>query len=86
MSACSFELTKSIDAVFGCDGAVVNVYFNISGEQAGRTFAFSRSEAAVLGKQIAATGEWTDFPISGVPVESLRAFGDRLHQYGVSGC
>ena len=86
MNESSLELTRSIDAVFSCDGPIVRFYFSMNGEQAGQNFAYSRSDATALGKQIAATGEWEEFPINGVPVESLRNFGHRLQQYGLNGC
>lgn len=86
MSASSFEVSRSVDAIFECNGPIVQFYFNMNGQQAGRVFAFSRTEAADLGKKIASTGEWAEFPINGVPIEGVKAFGERLRVYGVSGC
>jgi hypothetical protein len=74
MNERNLELTRSIDAVFSCEGPIVRFHFLMNGEQAGRNFVYSRSVATALGKQIAATGEWEEFPIDGVPVEGLSKF------------
>jgi hypothetical protein len=69
MSETSLELARSIDAVFSCDDPIVHLYFVMNGEQVGRNFAFSRSEATTLGKQIADAGEWESFQLTMSPLK-----------------
>ena len=59
---------------------IVSVYFTVDSQREGRTFSFSRAESSDKGKEIASTGIWDDFPIDGVPIESVEAFGERLRQ------
>lgn len=80
------EMTSWMHAVFVCDGSVVEVTFVMNGEQAGERFSFTRAEAVDLGQRIMETGTWHEFPISGVPLEALANFGQRLRDYGQNGC
>jgi hypothetical protein len=62
------------------------VTFVTEGEQVGERFNFTRSEAADLGQKIIQDGSWEKFPFSGISVEALRSFGQRLRDYGLNGC
>jgi hypothetical protein len=86
MSASSFEISRSTDAVFSCEGPLVTVYFKCEGELVGRTFTFSRGEAAKFGTNIKTTGIWDEFPVSGISIDAVKAFGGRLRDYGLNGC
>ena len=73
-----FTITDSLHAVFVCDGSVVLVTFVMNGEQAGDRLSFTRAEAADLGQRIVETGTWNEFRFSGIPIEALKNFGQRL--------
>lgn len=81
-----FTVTDSLHAAFVCDGNVVQVTFIGEGQQVGERFEFTRSKAADLGNRIIENGSWDEFPVSGISVQALRNFGQRLRDYGLNGC
>ena len=87
LERCSdFSITDSLHALFVCDGKVVLVSFVNEGKQVGEKFSFPIAEAANLGQQIMNSGTWDEFPVSGISVDGLKAFGQRLRDYGLNGC
>jgi hypothetical protein len=45
----------------------------------------SRADAVRIGKLVAETGLYDGFPISGIALSDMKAFGTRLRQYGEVG-
>jgi hypothetical protein len=86
MSGSDFSLTdtSSIRAVFDCDGDSVRFFFVVNSETTG-LYALSREEAAKTGAQVAETGFYDKFPVTGAPLSAVQRFGLRLKQYGESG-
>jgi len=84
-TASDFEITRSVHAVFyvAADKGLIRVIFTVDGKPVPGEIYFGFDEAAQLGKQIEASGSWSSFPIDGVPIEALKAFGHRLHDYGI---
>jgi len=83
MTGSNFSVTPKVDVAFKCDDKNVTAAFYTNDELV-RTVAFTRLEAAALGKRIAETGVWKDSPISVSPAD-LKAFGNRLREYGEKG-
>ena len=86
MSACDFKLTESTRAVFYCERGLLQFYFVDRDKDVGKRFLYTLEEAAELGERIVTTGAWEDFPVSGISTSDLRSFGQRLWDYGISGC
>jgi hypothetical protein len=82
----SINKSSSVRAVFECDESVVRVQFYSGADKAGPVFSFSRAEAVEVGNDVAKTGLFKDFPISGVLLSDIKNFGIRLAQYGKNGC
>lgn len=76
----------SVAAVFTCDGQIVSFYFLVGQEQVGRRIELSRTQAVQVGKRVAETGMYEDFPVSGICLSDIKSFGIRLWQYGENGC
>jgi|SRR5690348_1836991 hypothetical protein len=85
MKGSDFTITDSLHAIFACDGNFIFVTFVSDGKQVGERFSFARSQAANLGQQLIESGSWNDFPFSGIPVDDLKNFGQRLRDYGLNG-
>jgi hypothetical protein len=87
MTGSDFSITNngSVSAVFNCDGQSVSIVFYANGNQVGCPVVFARSEAVEVGKRVADTGIYEDFPVSGVLLADLKNFGVRLRQYGETG-
>jgi len=83
MSGSNFSVTPNVNVAFNCDDKNVTTAFYTNDEPVGMV-AFTRPEAAALGKLIAETGVWKDSPISVSPSD-LKLFGNRLRQYGENG-
>ena len=86
MSASDFKLTESARAVFYCERGLLQFYFVDGDKDVGKRFLYTLEEAAELGERIVTTGAWEDFPVSGISTLDLRSFGQRLRDYGISGC
>jgi hypothetical protein len=78
-------MTPFTRAVFVCDGRSVFVTFVCEDQPAGEPHVFSREEAVTRGREIAETGIYDRFPIAGVSLDAVRAFGARLEKYGLTG-
>lgn len=75
----------SVRIVFSCDDQFVTFQFFLGAERAGDSQRLSRAEAAKIGKRVAETGIYDHFPISGVSLNDVRAFGLVLRRYGEEG-
>lgn len=76
---------SSVRAVFQCDGHFVTFQFYLGENEVGEPQRLSRADAVQIGKQVAKTGIYEHFPISGVSVNDVMGFGLRLKQYGEDG-
>jgi hypothetical protein len=86
MSGSDFKLTESVRAVFTCERGTVQFYLVDAEKYVGKRFLYTLEEAAALGERIFKTGTWDEFPVSGISTSALRAFGQRLRDYGINGC
>lgn len=87
MSSSDFkQLTESTRAVFFCNGPTVQFRFVEADKAVGKTFVYTRKEAADLGERIIKAGTWKEFPVRGISTSALRSFGQRLRDYGITGC
>ena len=75
----------SVRAVFSCNDQFVTFQFFLGAEKAGDPQRLSRAEAAKIGKEVAETGIYHHFPISGVSLNDVRTFGLYLRRYGEEG-
>jgi hypothetical protein len=64
----------------------VQFYFVHADQAVGKNFLYTLEEAANLGERILKTGTWAEFPVSDISTSALRAFGQRLRDYGINCC
>ena len=88
MTGSDLSITEngSVRAHFQCDGCVVSVDFYYDEEAVGTHDVYTLAEAVEVGRRVAESGIYENFPVSGISLEDLKGFGTRLRQYGENGC
>jgi hypothetical protein len=76
---------NSVRVVFSCDGQFVTFQFILDEKYVGEPLHLSRRDAVKIGKQVAETGIYEQFPIRYVSLNDVRTFGLRLRTYGENG-
>ena len=84
ISGSDVRLDESVRVVFCCDGVNVTARFYNGEQRVGRSKVFTSEEAVAVGKRMAETGIYEEFPIGYVGIDRLRFFGMKLKEYGES--
>lgn len=87
MASTSISLSEVSNkaAVLTCKGAIVTVEFVDGITPIGTRHNFSRAEAKEFDERVSKTGQWQDFPFTGIDSGTVKALGARLKDFAVNG-
>jgi hypothetical protein len=71
-------------AVFTCKYEIVTVQFVNDTTTLGEPRSFTRGEAFQFGRGVLETGNWKDFPFTGIETATVRDLGGRLRDFAIS--